>query len=76
VWHESQQLAELADGRLRLTLDVSNDWALRSWLLGFGAGVRVIAPARLAEAIREELARALEQYAPAGPARETRVATC
>jgi predicted DNA-binding transcriptional regulator YafY len=76
VWHESQQLAELADGRLRLTLDVSNDWALRSWLLGFGAGVRVIAPAGLAEAIREELARALEQYAPAGPARETRVATC
>jgi predicted DNA-binding transcriptional regulator YafY len=45
VWHESQQVRELPDGRLGVVLHVSNDWALRSWLLGFGAGVRVVAPA-------------------------------
>ncbi len=45
-----------------MTLEVSNDWALRSWLLGFGAGVRVVRPAALAEAITRELTRALRLY--------------
>ena len=62
VWHESQQAEELPDGRLRVVLTVSNDWALRSWLLGFGAGVRVIRPAGLAQSVRQELDTALKQY--------------
>jgi predicted DNA-binding transcriptional regulator YafY len=62
IWHDSQQITEQPDGRLRMTLDVSNDWALRSWLLGFGAGVRVIAPTALATAIASELSRALVAY--------------
>ena len=44
VWHESQQVTELADGGIRLTLNVSNDWALQAWLLGFGSRARVISP--------------------------------
>ncbi len=64
VWHDSQQLAEQPDGRLRMTLEVSNDWALRSWLLGFGASVRVLHPASLAETMAAELAKALERYGP------------
>jgi len=62
VWHDSQRIEELPDGRLRMTLDVSNDWALRSWILGFGADVRVIQPTSLAAAIVEELKRAQTQY--------------
>jgi len=62
TWHESQQVNPLADGRVRMTLDVSNDWALRSWLLGFGADVRVIAPQTLAQSLRDELILAAEQY--------------
>ena len=62
VWHDSQRIEELSDGRLRMRLDVSNDWALRSWLLGFGAAVRVITPAELATAIKEELRKAQAQY--------------
>jgi predicted DNA-binding transcriptional regulator YafY len=54
VWHASQRIDELPDGRIRLTLEVSHDWALRSWVLGFGAAVTVIRPAALAAAIREE----------------------
>jgi proteasome accessory factor B len=65
VWHDSQQMIEQPDGRLHMILDVSNDWALRSWLLGFGASVRVLEPAGLAETIASELARALQQYQPA-----------
>ena len=62
VWHESQQVTELADGGVRLTLNVSNDWALRSWLLGFGSAARVIAPAGLAKTLRDELKNAAKQY--------------
>src|SRR5262249_51569579 len=62
VWHESQQVTELADGGIGLTLNVSNDWALRSWLLGFGSAVRVIQPRALAEALKDELIQAARQY--------------
>jgi proteasome accessory factor B len=62
AWHESQRVEELADGRLRMTLDVSNDWALKSWILGFGAGVCVVSPNALAEAIGGELRAAAGRY--------------
>jgi predicted DNA-binding transcriptional regulator YafY len=75
LWHESQQIAELPDGRIRVTLQVSNDWALRSWILGFGAAVRVVQPAALADFVLDELKRATAQYEPGlqfdpGPASE------
>jgi predicted DNA-binding transcriptional regulator YafY len=60
TWHDSQQLTTTEDGRVRMTLNVSNDWALRSWLLSFGADVRVLAPAGLAESLRDEHVRAAE----------------
>ena len=47
-----------------MTLDVSNDWALRSWVLGFGASVRVVKPAALADAVLDELKRACHVYEP------------
>ncbi|MCC7009425.1 MAG: WYL domain-containing protein [Acidobacteria bacterium] len=62
VWHESQQLEDLPDGALRMRLAVSDDWALRSWILGFGAGVRVRQPQALASAIAGELRRAAANY--------------
>jgi predicted DNA-binding transcriptional regulator YafY len=62
VWHDSQAIEERPDGRLRMRLHVSNDWALKTWVLGFGAGVRVISPASLRDAIRDECARAARRY--------------
>ncbi len=62
VWHDSQQIEDRPDGRLRVTLQVSNDWALRSWLLGFGAAVRVLEPPALMKTIADELARAHARY--------------
>jgi predicted DNA-binding transcriptional regulator YafY len=61
-WHASQQLEELPEGGLRVTLHVTQDWALRSWLLGFGAGVRVVAPAPLAKSLAEECAAMARTY--------------
>ena len=45
-----------------LRLTVSNDWALRSWILGFGALAQVIAPAELAAQIRSESERTAARY--------------
>jgi len=65
IWHASQEIEELPGGRLRMTLEVSNDWALRSWLLGFGASVRVLAPTALADALLDEFKRGCTLYEPA-----------
>jgi len=62
IWHDSQRLEDLPDGRVRLTLEVSNDWALRSWLLGFGASARVVRPAALADVLLDEFVRGCAVY--------------
>ena len=62
VWHPSQALAQSEDGSLRLTLHVVNDWALKSWILGFGGLAIVEAPAELAAEIAEELKAAVKRY--------------
>lgn len=61
-WHRSQRLTEHRDGRVTLELEVCDDWALRSWILGFGRHVRVVAPAALAEQIQAELEDAATRY--------------
>jgi predicted DNA-binding transcriptional regulator YafY len=67
AWHDSQAIEELSDGRLRLTLNVSNDWALRSWILGFGGAVRVVEPSSLIQAIVREHEAAAAHYGAALP---------
>lgn len=62
LWHPSQRIAEAADGAIRVTLDVSIDWALRTWILGFGPLARVIAPAALAAQILDDLEHARRLY--------------
>jgi predicted DNA-binding transcriptional regulator YafY len=62
VWHPSQQATDEADGSLRLTLHVVNDWALKSWILGFGGLATVVAPETLAAEVRSEMADAIANY--------------
>lgn len=64
VWHASQQTTEDPDGTLTMTLNVCNDWALRSWILGFGPLARVVSPPELATQILEEIEGARSQYVP------------
>ena len=44
-----------------MSLRVSNDVALRSWVLGFGAAARVVAPESLRAAVADECRRILAQ---------------
>jgi predicted DNA-binding transcriptional regulator YafY len=59
TWHASQRVEDQPAGGVRLTMDVSIDPALKTWILGFGASIRVLRPASLATAIAEELKQAL-----------------
>jgi predicted DNA-binding transcriptional regulator YafY len=62
LWHPSQEIRDRPDGGIVLTLHVSNDFALRSWILGFGALAKVTSPATLAAAILEESERTSGVY--------------
>lgn len=64
VWHASQEATDEPDGSLSLTLNVCNDWALRSWILGFGPLARVVSPPELATQILEEIEGARSHYVP------------
>jgi len=68
VWHPSQELHDRPDGGVVLVMHVSNDVALRSWILGFGALAQVISPPSLVQAIRQELQDARARYADVEPA--------
>ena len=63
VWHASQQIEAAADGTLTMTLNVCNDFALRSWILGFGPLARVVSPPELVRQIQEEADKTRLQYA-------------
>ena len=66
-WHHSQQFRDRSDGSLVMTLQVSDDLALRSWILSFGSGVRVLAPASLADWVSEELDASRAEYGDGAP---------
>lgn len=61
-WHSTQAIVERPGGRVRLSMDVCDDLALRTWILGFGSLVRVIAPPDLASRILEEIDLARDHY--------------
>jgi predicted DNA-binding transcriptional regulator YafY len=63
VWHPSQHIEETADGKLTMALNVCNDFALRSWILGFGPLARVISPPELVRQIQDEADKTRLQYA-------------
>src|SRR5213078_857273 len=72
VWHPSQQVREIGDGRIRMKMHVGGEFELGSWILSFGSSAVVVSPDRLRRRVEAELARALENYrkevtvAPAG----------
>jgi proteasome accessory factor B len=62
TWHASQTFSDRADGSVVMTLEVTDDYALRTWILGFGRFVKVLAPAPLVKWMEDELDAASQQY--------------
>ena len=54
IWHPSQRLTQLKDGKLRMTLAIADSRELVGWVLSFGSGVQVIKPETLRRAVKEE----------------------
>jgi len=54
IWHPSQELTRLKDGRLQLRLQVAYGRELIGWILSFGSGVEVVTPNRLRKAVQAE----------------------
>src|SRR5918999_120176 len=61
-WHASQEATDQPDGSVIVALHVSNDFALRNWILGFGALARVISPPELVAQIVDEIGQARARY--------------
>ena len=62
TWHPSQQLQQLPDGRVRMTLTVSSWLELRHWVLGWGETVEVMRPAELRNSVRAAVASLARTY--------------
>lgn len=52
-WHPTQRFRPRADGRFEMTFRAGGLFEITRWVLGWGAGVEVVRPARL----RREVAR-------------------
>jgi predicted DNA-binding transcriptional regulator YafY len=64
LWHPSQKLRDLPDGRLEMTLLVADTLEVRRWIFGYGMEAEVVAPAGLREARRMEAASMASKLAP------------
>ena len=54
LWHTSQEITLLKDGRLRMSLRVADTDELVGWILSFGSEVRVVRPESLSVKVRQE----------------------
>jgi proteasome accessory factor C len=61
-YYPPEEVAELEDGALQISLRVSDPAWVRSLVLGSGGQVEVLSPGWLAESIRADAARALAAY--------------
>ena len=62
VWHPSQQVREIGNGRISMKMHVGGEFELGSWILSFGASATVVSPDRLRRRVEAELTRAIENY--------------
>jgi len=51
-WHQSQSVRELSDGGVELHMELSSLAEVQRWVLGWGGGAVVLAPAELAASVQ------------------------
>lgn len=62
VWHRSQQLTELDDGRVELSVQVAGIVEIRPWIMSWGDAVEVLEPPELREVVANAVRRLAERY--------------
>ena len=62
IWHRSQQLTELPDGRIEMRLAVAGIVEIRPWILSWGDAVEVLAPPALREVVAAAVRSAAARY--------------
>lgn len=62
IWHPSQVTKRQPDGCVLMTLNVVDTVELRSWILGWGDKVKVLAPKKLSEGIIKSARGLLHNY--------------
>jgi predicted DNA-binding transcriptional regulator YafY len=62
IWHPTQEIRDLQDGWLEVSLEVPINYEIISWILGFGSAAEVVRPVTLRDRICEELQRASARY--------------
>ena len=62
IWHESQKVTKLPDGRLEITFRVAGLDEIKRWILSFGPEAQVLEPSRLKQMVRVALQKSLGQY--------------
>lgn len=67
LWHPTQKLRTLGDGRLEVTLRVADTLEVRRWILGYGMQAEVVEPHSLREALRREAEGLVRTLTPRRP---------
>jgi len=65
VWHTSQELRQRRDGSLEMRLETSGRKELTRWILSWMPHVRVLAPLKLRDRVRERMRQGLARQRPA-----------
>jgi len=62
IWHPSQKIKELKDGRILLTMTASGKEEIKAWVLSFGSKAEISSPKLLRKEIKAVLSEATSQY--------------
>ncbi|HJP72296.1 MAG TPA: WYL domain-containing protein [Candidatus Limnocylindria bacterium] len=62
VWHRSQELTELPDGGVELSVTVAGIVEIQPWILSWGAAVEVLEPSELRDAVAATVRSAAARY--------------
>jgi predicted DNA-binding transcriptional regulator YafY len=63
IWHRSQKLVELPDGKVELSLTVAGIVEIRPWILSWGDAVEVLSPLALRDSVARAVRGAAARYA-------------
>jgi predicted DNA-binding transcriptional regulator YafY len=63
IWHRSQRMVELPDGRVELTVTVAGIVEIRPWILSWGDAVEVLEPPELRDSVATAVRGAATRYA-------------